>query len=276
MTNPTEVAHHYHSGHLLKRISDGCEALGLTPPIPLDALAPVDEFHIGGRLATEPFVEAMDLSPQSRVVDFGCGLGGPARYVAAVTGAHVTGIDLTAEFVETGRVLTEWTGLSDQVQLIEGSVLDLPLEAESMDAAYMIHVGMNIEDKVGIAREAKRVLKPGSIFAIYDVMQISEGNMDYPAPWASSPDQSALAPPETYEAALMSVGFELAERIDRTAFAKQFFADLAAAQSRADGPPPLGLHLVMGDNTALKVQHMVQNIKGGLIAPIEIHARVPV
>lgn len=74
----------------------------------------------------------------------------------------------------------------------------------------------------------------------------------------------------------MSVGFELAERIDRTAFAKQFFADLAAAQSRADGPPPLGLHLVMGDNTALKVQHMVQNIKGGLIAPIEIHARVPV
>ena len=99
--------------------------------------------------------------------------------------------------------------------------------------------------------------------------------MDYPAPWASSSEQSALAPPETYEAALKSVGFELADRIDRTAFAKQFFADLAAAQSGADGPPPLGLHLIMGDDTALKVQHMVRNIEGGSIAPIEIHARLP-
>lgn len=276
MTDPNEVAHHYHSGHLLKRISDGCAALDLTPPISRDALAPVDEFHIGGRLATEPFVKALDLSPQSRVVDFGCGLGGPARYVAAATGAHVTGIDLTAEFVETGRALTEWTGMSDRVQLIEGSVLDLPLESDSMDAAYMIHVGMNIVDKVGIAREAMRVLKPGGIFAIYDVMQVGEGNMDYPAPWASTSDQSALAPPETYEAALKSVGFELTNRINRTVFAKQFFEDLAAAQSRADGPPHLGLHLIMGDDTAIKVQNMVRNIEGGLIAPIEIHARLPI
>ncbi|WP_171128339.1 MULTISPECIES: class I SAM-dependent methyltransferase [unclassified Ruegeria] len=276
MTNPNEVAHHYHSGHLLKRISDGCSRLDLTPPISHDDLAPVDEFHIGGRLATERFVKSLDLSAESRVVDFGCGLAGPARYVAAATGAHVTGIDLTDEFVETGRALTEWTGLSDRVHLIEGSVLDLPLEAKSMDAAYMIHVGMNIADKVGIAREAKRVLKPGGIFAIYDVMQVGEGQMDYPAPWASSSDQSALAPPETYETALNSVGFEVSERIDRTAFAKQFFADLASAQSRSDGPPPLGLHLIMGENTSLKVQHMVRNIERGLIAPIEIHARLPV
>lgn len=275
MTTPDEVAHHYQSGHLLKRISYVCAALNLTPPFSHDALAPVDEFHIGGRVATEVFVTALDLSPESRVVDFGCGLGGPARYVAAATGAHVTGIDLTAGFVETGRALTEWTGLSDRVQLIEGSVLDTPLDDGSMDAAYMIHVGMNIADKAGIAREAKRVLRPGGIFAIYDVMQVGEGRMDYPAPWASTPDQSALASPETYEAALSSAGFGITNRIDRTAFAKQFFADLAAAQSRAEGPPALGLHLIMGDNTALKVQHMVRNIGSGLIAPVEIRARLP-
>ena len=271
MTNPNDVALHYHSGHLLKRVS---AAIGLPPPMSHDALAPVDEFHIGGRVATKPFVEALELSPESRVVDLGCGLGGPARYVAATTGAHVTGIDLTAEFVEAGRAMTEWTGLSDRVELIEGSVLDLPLASESMDAVYMIHVGMNIYDKVGIAREAKRVLKPGGIFSIYDVMQVGEGQMDYPAPWASSSDQSALASPETYEAALKSFGFEVSERIDRTAFAKQFFADLAAAQSQTGGPPALGLHLIMGDDTALKVQHMVRNIRSGLIAPIELHARL--
>ncbi|MEM8728504.1 MAG: class I SAM-dependent methyltransferase [Pseudomonadota bacterium] len=275
MTAPNDVAHHYHSGHLLKRISDGCAALNLTPPISLDALAPVDEFHIGGRRATESFIKALNISSGSQVVDLGCGLGGPARYVAKVTGAQVTGIDLTTEFVETGRALTEWTGLSDRVHLIKGSVLELPLDGSLMDAAYMIHVGMNIADKVGIAQQARRVLKPGSVFAIYDVMQVGEGLMDYPAPWASSSDQSALDSPETYEAALRSAGFDVINRIDRTAFAKQFFADLADAQSRANGPPPLGLHLVMGEDTALKVQHMVQNIEGGLIAPIEIHARLP-
>lgn len=270
------VALHYQSGHLLKRISEGCAALGLIQPISLDALAPVDEFHIGGRLATEAFMKALDLSSDSKVVDLGCGLGGPARYVASATGAHVTGVDLTAEFVETGRALTDWTGLSDRVELIEGSVLALPLSSNSMDAAYMIHVGMNIADKAGIAREARRVLKPGGIFAIYDVMQIGEGDMDYPAPWATSPDQSALATPETYEAALRSAGFEIRARIDRSGFATEFFADLAAAQSLAVGPPPLGLHLIMGGDTALKVQNMVRNIEAGLIAPIEIHASLAV
>ena len=274
MTNAEDVAQHYHSGHLLKLISDGCAALKLTPPIAPDALAPVDEFHIGGRLATEPFVAALQLSERSQVLDLGCGLGGPARYVAANTGASVTGIDLTQEFVDTGRVLTEWVGLDERVNHIQGSVLDLPIDADTMDAAYMIHVGMNIADKVGIAREAARVLKPGGIFAIYDVMQVGDGEMDYPAPWAASSDQSALSPPETYEAALKSMGFEVTDRIDRTAFAEQFFAELAAAQADADGPPPLGLHLIMGEDTALKVRHMVQNIKSGLIAPIEIHARL--
>ncbi len=274
MTNLQEVAQHYHSGHLLKRISDGCAALDMTPPIAHDALAPVDEFHIGGRRATEPFVKSLQLSKGSRVLDLGCGLGGPARFVAATTGAHVTGIDLTPEFVETGRALTEWTGLNDKIELVVGSVLELPFEDASIDAAYMIHVGMNIADKTGIAREAARVLKPGGIFAIYDVIQVGSGQMDYPAPWASSRELSALDPPETYEAALKSVGFEVGERIDRTAFAKQFFADLAAAISQADGPPPLGLHLIMGDDTALKVRHMVQNIESGLIAPIELHARL--
>lgn len=274
MTNSKDVAHHYQSGHLLKKISDACAALGLSPPISHDDFAPVDEFHIGGRLATKPFVEALGLAAESHVVDLGCGLGGPARYVASTTGAQVTGIDLTAEFIETGRALNEWTDLSTRVELIEGSILDLPLESGSMDAAYMIHVGMNIADKEGMAREAKRVLKPGGVFAIYDVMQVGEGQMDYPAPWASSEDQSALASPETYEAALKAAGFQVTGRIDRTAFAKQFFSDLAAAQNQAGGPPPLGLHLVMGDNTALKVQHMVRNIASGLIAPIELHARL--
>lgn len=77
-------------------------------------------------------------------------------------------------------------------------------------------------------------------------------------------DQSALAPPDACEAALEGAGFEVIDWIDRTAFAKHFFVDLAAAQSRASGPPPLGLHLVVSHGTTRKVGRMVSHIEGGL------------
>ncbi|WP_050931090.1 class I SAM-dependent methyltransferase [Aestuariivita boseongensis] len=274
MTQASDVEGHYSSGQLLGRIKAGLDALGLAPPLSADDLAPVDEFHIGGRLATEPFVAAMGLSTGARVVDLGCGLGGPARYVAGQTGARVTGVDLTDEFVQTGRALCDWTGLGDKVTLKTGSILDLPLDDSSMDAAYMIHVGMNIADKAGLAREAARVLKPGGLFAIYDVMQVGPGEMDFPAPWASDASQSALASPEEYRAALEDAGFTIRQQTDRTGFAKDFFAKLAAAQTGQDGPPPLGLHLIMGADTGVKVQHMVQNIAVGRIAPIEMIAHL--
>ena len=275
MTNASDITAHYTSGTLLQRIEAGLQALGATPPVPLEVLAPVDEFHIGGRAATVPFLAALGLGPGMAVLDMGCGIGGPARFAAQDSGAHVTGIDLTAEFVETGRALSEWAGLSDRVDLVQGSITDLPFEAGEFDAAWMIHVGMNIADKPAIAVEAARVLKPGARFGIYDVMRGKDGALAYPVPWASTADESALATPAQYRAALEGAGFEIVSQTDRTEFAEAFFARLAAAQAGSNGPPPLGLHLAMGDTAPAKLANMVANIRAGRIAPVEIIARAP-
>jgi 2-polyprenyl-3-methyl-5-hydroxy-6-metoxy-1,4-benzoquinol methylase len=66
-------------------------------------LAPVDEFHVRGREATVELAHRASLWPGSRVLDFGCGLGGSARYLAAEHQCHVTGIDLTQEYVDVAN-----------------------------------------------------------------------------------------------------------------------------------------------------------------------------
>ena len=103
MTSPDAVEKHY-SGHgLAKRIfaalaAEGHDTGKLTPGI----LAPYDEFHVGGLAATERFSGRLSLDPALRLLDVGCGAGGPARAVAAGTGCAVTGIDLTADFITAG------------------------------------------------------------------------------------------------------------------------------------------------------------------------------
>jgi len=273
MKQTTNIAKHYSSGSLLEKIRAGLAVMNATGVIDADVLAPVDEFHIGGRQATVPFLDQLDLGPGARVLDLGCGLGGPARFAAQRYGAQVTGVDLTPEFVETGNALCQMTGLQDQVDLHVGSILDLPFADATFDAAYMIHVGMNIADKHTLCAQAARVLKPGAVIGIYDVMQITDEQIAFPVPWASTPDQSALATPADYRAALETAGFTVLRETDRTGYARDFFAGIAAAQKPANGPPPLGLHLVMGPETGTKIANMVANISTGRIAPVELIAR---
>src|SRR5262249_10542157 len=143
----------------------------------------VDEFHIGGRKASADFLDQLSFNDQTKVLDVGCGLGGPARFVAHRYGSQVTGIDLTPEYVETRNRLCKWVGLAERISLHQGSALAMPFMEASFDGAYMMHVGMNIEDKETLASEVARVLRPGSVFGIYDVMRTGFGELAFPVPW---------------------------------------------------------------------------------------------
>jgi ubiquinone/menaquinone biosynthesis C-methylase UbiE len=89
---------------------------------------------------------------------------------------RVTGIDLTSEYVETGKALCKWVGLDQRIVLHQGSALAMPFADNHFDGAYMLHVGMNIEDKDKLAAEVARVLRPDSAFGIYDVMRTGPGD----------------------------------------------------------------------------------------------------
>ncbi len=274
MTDRDALTRHYDHGDLLGSIERGIEILGKTPEtVTLEDLAGVDEFHIGGRQASIAFLDQMELAAGQRLLDIGCGLGGPARFVADHYDCLVTGVDLTAEYIETGRVLCDWTGLADKVSLRQGSALEMPLADASFDHAYMMHVGMNVEDKAELCSEIHRLLRPGGCFGIFDVMRIGPGDLTFPVPWSSLAETSFVRSAEAYKTALQAAGFTVTAERNRRDFALAFFEKQKAKAAATGGPPPLSLHLVMGESTGEKLGNLVANILANRVAPIEIIAR---
>ncbi|MEM8591548.1 MAG: methyltransferase domain-containing protein [Pseudomonadota bacterium] len=268
-----KVATHYGHGNLTAAIRKALQAQGIAPEeASVDDLGPVDEFHIGGRAATEHFFNQLDLSERSKALDIGCGLGGAARYAAQTFGPHIEGVDLTPEYVETGRVLCEWVKLAERINLSVASALSLPFGDNEFDVAYMMHVGMNIEAKEALFGQVARVLKPGGTFAIYDIMKANDEDLVFPVPWASSAATSWLAEPAMYRAALVESGFVVRQENNRRDFAVEFFAKLKKASQGQKAPPPLGLHVLMQQSTAEKIPNMIANLHAGRITPVEIFA----
>ncbi len=274
MSADKRVSDHYSHGSLLEAIEGALAELGKSPEnVTIGDLAPVDEFHIGGRQATERFFDQLEFPEKGHILDVGCGLGGAARFVADMFDHLVSGIDLTKEYIDTGNALCAWVGLDNHITLHEGSALSMPFESETFDGAYMLHVGMNIEDKAGLFKEIYRVLKPGAVFGVYDVMRNGNGELAYPVPWAADSSTSHLSTPSEYSQALNENGFEVMEINNRIDFAMEFFRQLAEKTQASGGPPPLGLHTLMQKTTAEKVKNMIENISNGYIAPVEIVAK---
>lgn len=272
----TDVATHYTTDSLIDRIKSALAAAGADAARPTpDDLKPVDEFHTGGMEATEALLAQLEIGAETRVLDIGCGIGGTARAIAARYGARVTGVDLTPDYVAAAVELSRIVCLDDRVRFEAGSALALPVEDAAFDLALLLHVGMNVEDKHGLFREARRALAPHGTFALFEVMQGPEAEpLAFPVPWASRSETSFVAPLEAYEDAARAAGFAIVAERDRTEFARAFF-DKVMARIEAEGPPPLGIHLLMGDTARVKIANYVENLKAGRIAPTELICRAP-
>jgi ubiquinone/menaquinone biosynthesis C-methylase UbiE len=276
MNIETDVAGHYTDGTLEQRILAALREAGKDPDrIDADDLAPVDEFHHGGRAATAALVPKLNLKPGMYLLDIGSGIGGPARYFARHHGCRVTGVDLTEEFVAVARTLTRRLGMEDQVSFEQGSALAMPFSAATFDVATLLHVGMNIADKDRLFSEVRRVLKPGGIFGIYDQMRETDGKLTFPVPWASVPQTSFVETPATYKRLLTEAGFEVIWERSCREDALASFNQQTAAQPGSTELPPLGVHLTMGAGAAQKMANLRTNIERGLVAPNEIVVRAP-
>src|SRR5260370_24551071 len=135
--SPQAVADHYKQRALGEAILAALKAAGkdldhLTP----DDLAPVDEFHSGGRNATVRLAQLAHINGSDRVLDVGCGIGGPSRYLASNFGCQVTGLDFTAEFIALPSMLAHLTRLPRKITHRHGDALDLPFSSAVSSAVW--------------------------------------------------------------------------------------------------------------------------------------------
>jgi len=117
------------------------------------------EYYLAGRLGVRQ---------GAKVLDCGCGIGGPARNIARFTGAEIKAVTINQFQVNRGNTLSSREGLRGQVELIQADFMKLPFEDSSFDGVYAIESTCHAPDRAKVYGEILRVLKPGAVFACYE------------------------------------------------------------------------------------------------------------
>jgi SAM-dependent methyltransferase len=233
-------------------------------PLTAQHLGSFDQFHQGGPVATGWVADALQPAPGATVLDVGCGFGGPARQLAATTDAgHVTGVDLTPQHVDGATRLSRAVGLRSATTFVLGDATRMPFGGGAFDAAVMLFVGMNVEDKPRLFAEVHRVLQPGGRFVLYDPMLSGQDQPAYPMPWAPDREHSNLVPREEYVGALQSAGFAVDSELDWT----DEVVRLADQQDpELNDRVEIG-RLQFGDQAVVRFQNLVRAVRDGVVQP---------
>ncbi|TNC24123.1 class I SAM-dependent methyltransferase [Amycolatopsis alkalitolerans] len=262
------IQHQYATGASRAGIENALIAAGkdLHRLVPAD-LAPLEDFHTMGRLATSHLVGLTGLTPRTRVLDAGSGIGGTARYIADRCGCRVTTVDATEDYCGTARRLNHLVGLDDRISVHHGDVTALPFAGAAFGVVFTQHLHMNVADKSRLYREARRVLVGGGLLALWEITAGAPGELGYPLPCADHPRHSHLVTADALRGVIQDAGFAVQTWNDLT--------DQASATMHAmlaSPPGALGLHAFVPNFTE-KARNLSLALSDGRLRAIQGIAR---
>jgi sarcosine/dimethylglycine N-methyltransferase len=217
----------------------------------------LDQFHAGGAEAVDRLLPSLALMPSMTALDVGSGLGGPARQIARTTGCSVLGVDITRSYVDAATALTEAAGLVGQVRFIHGDAGRL--EHDPFDAAYCIHVQMNVADKKAFFTDIATRLRPGGRLAIFEVCRTGQEDPPLPLPWSMDGSDSHLSTPGDLLATIEGCGFEVMDWVDDTGWTMEWFHRLGPRMESAQTAATLPALLTDGPARMLNFVAAVSN-----------------
>lgn len=275
MTKAQEISDHWGKGDVYSRILETMELAGIDPnTLTIEQLAPVDHFHARGFPATVELADALPIREGDTLVDIGCGIGGPARYLAKRFNCRVEGIDITAPFIDAANKLSALVAMQDAVRCQHGDGQNLPYKDETFDGGYSQHVLMNVPDRTTFFAEAFRVLKPGAFFALTEHGLGPVGEPHHPVPWSEDGCGAYLMRPSDTVDILKETGFRNIEVTDTGEKYLQGYKAAMALAAKGEAPV-FGTHILLGELAPQIVKNAARNIEERRTQPVQIICRKP-
>jgi sterol 24-C-methyltransferase len=210
------------------------------------------EYHLALRLALEPGM---------RVIDLGCGIGGPMRNIARFADVDVTGITINAHQVRRCEQHNAAAGLGDRCRAIEGDFAAIPCEERAFDAGFALEALCHAADRHAVFAEVHRVLRPGALLAGYEwclTERFDPTDAEHQELKRTIEDTiaiPALTDCGAVDGALRRAGFELLERADLAAHgdpSTPWYRPLTTAER--------GLQGIMISRPGRRVTHLITTV----------------
>jgi cyclopropane fatty-acyl-phospholipid synthase-like methyltransferase len=219
----------------LHRIYNELAEAGVAAGAPLtpEQLFPFDQIHYHGTDAVKYAAEKLALTPESRVLEIGSGLGGPARYLAHTVGCHVTALDIQDEMHAIASDLTQRAGLGARVTHVLGDALTYPFPDAGFDAVVSWLVVHQIPDRPRLFERLRQALRAGGGLYIEDLYARAPFKGDDIADVRQMLYGVTMTGVEEYEREVTAAGFTVVEMDEMSEPWGAFCAGRAAAWKAA-------------------------------------------
>nr|AXL05761.1 methyltransferase type 11 [uncultured bacterium] len=119
---------------------------------------------------TDKLAGLLTINPGARLLDIGCGVGGPALRLAAEHDIEIVGVSISQGQIRRANERAADAGLADRLSFQHADAMDLPFPDESFDLVWALESLHHMPDRWHVIRQAARILKPGGQMAIGDFL----------------------------------------------------------------------------------------------------------
>jgi len=164
-------------------------------------------------------VDAIDVGPDDVVLDAGCGIGGPATWIAANRGAEVIGININDNQIEQAEELAVERGVEDLVEFRQDDFTELDKVDDGEVTAFVSFEALcYATDKRDVLEQAARVLEDGGRLSVADGYETKSGSSEDPdmRKWLDGWKVDALAHVDKFTDDLSDLGFRSVQAHDIT------------------------------------------------------------
>lgn len=186
---------------------------------------------------TDLVLGELDVRPGQRVLDIGCGTGGPAVRLAERTGVSVVGVTVSEEQARRATERAARAGVADRVEFHHADAMALPFDDGSFDGTFALESIMHVPDRAVVLAQAARVLRPGGRLVLTDVFRTAAGeSADLVTAFAQANVLTVLPGPDAYDTLAPAAGLAVTAVRDITANTRRatFTGVVAAGRNSRD------------------------------------------